>query len=195
MVLRLSALASVAVAALAAGGTAFAQTPPIVPTPAPTSPAEDDDEVILKADQFEEDRDSSVVTASGNVEVRIGQRTLRADRVIYDRTTETLRAQGHVQITDGAGQVQFADEIEADEDFTNGFATRFSARLGELVGEVASLKGSGASLLGLAALGERNAPRYHRGIAEQLVTAGMPIAALSPLELARWVGEKLRGAQ
>jgi hypothetical protein len=67
--------------------------------------------------------------------------------------------------------------------------------VGDLVGEVASLKGSGASLLGLAALGERNAPRYHRGIAEQLVTAGMPIAALSPLELARWVGEKLRGAQ
>jgi LPS-assembly protein len=131
MVLRLSALASVAVAALAAGGTAFAQTPPTFPTPTPTAPAADDDEVILKADQFEEDRDSSIVTASGNVEVRIGQRTLRADRVIYDRTTETLRAQGHVQITDGAGQVQFADEIEADEDFTNGFATRFSARLGE----------------------------------------------------------------
>lgn len=131
MVLRLSALASVAVAALAAGGTAFAQTPPTVPTPPPSSPAADDDEVILKADQFEEDRDTSVVTASGNVEVRIGQRTLRADRVIYDRTTETLRAQGNVQITDGTGQIQFADEIEADEDFTNGFATRFSARLGE----------------------------------------------------------------
>jgi len=129
MVLRLSALASVAVAALAAGGAAFAQTPPIVP--APSAPAADEDEVILKADQFEEDRDTRVVTASGNVEVRIGQRTLRADRVIYDRVTETLRAQGNVQITDGTGQVQFADEIEADEDFTNGFATRFSARLGE----------------------------------------------------------------
>lgn len=67
--------------------------------------------------------------------------------------------------------------------------------VGDLIGEVAALRESGASLLGLAALGERNAPRYHRGIAEQLVTAGMPIAALSPLELARWVGEKLRGAQ
>lgn len=130
MVLRLSALASVAVAALAAGGTAFAQAPPTVPTPPPSAPVSDDDEVILKADQFQEDRDTSVVTASGNVEVRIGERSLRADRVIYDRATETLRAQGNVQITDGTGQVQFADEIEADEDFTNGFATRFSARLG-----------------------------------------------------------------
>jgi len=130
MVLRLSALASVAVAAVAATGPALAQTPPASAPPTPATPAAEDDEVILKADLFEEDRDSSVVTASGNVEIRIGQRTLRADKVIYDRATETVRAQGNVQITDGTGQAQFADEIEADEDFRNGFATRFSARLG-----------------------------------------------------------------
>ena len=63
----------------------------------------------------------------------------------------------------------------------------------ELTAEVRALKESGALLLGLAALGEGKAPRYHRGIAEQLVAAGMPVAALSPLELARWVGEKIRG--
>lgn len=129
MVLRLSCLASVAVAALAAGGPAFAQQPTTQPVPAPAAPA-DDDEVILKADQFEENRDTSIVTASGNVQIRVGPRTLLADRVIYDRATETVRAQGNVQITDENGQVQFADEIEADEDFRNGFATRFSARIG-----------------------------------------------------------------
>ncbi len=63
----------------------------------------------------------------------------------------------------------------------------------ELLTEVRALRDAGASLLGLAALGERSAPRYHRAIAEQVVTAGMPVAALSPLELARWVGERLRG--
>jgi len=65
--------------------------------------------------------------------------------------------------------------------------------VGELIGEVMALKESGARLLGLAALGEGKAPRYHRGIAERVVAAGMPVAALSPLELARWVGEKIRG--
>ncbi len=85
MVLRLSALASVAVAAVAATGPALAQTPPASAPPTPATPAAEDDEVILKADLFEEDRDSSVVTASGNVEIRIGQRTLRADKVIYAR--------------------------------------------------------------------------------------------------------------
>ncbi len=129
MILRLSCLASVAVAAFAVGGPAFAQQATNQPTPTPAAPASDD-EVILKADQFEENRDTSVITASGNVQIRVGQRTLIADRVIYDRATETVRAQGNVQITDEIGQVTFADEIEADEDFSNGFATRFSARMG-----------------------------------------------------------------
>lgn len=65
----------------------------------------------------------------------------------------------------------------------------------ELLSEASALRDAGATLLGIAALGERNAPRYHRAIAERLVAVGMPIAALSPLELARWVGEKLRGAK
>jgi hypothetical protein len=65
--------------------------------------------------------------------------------------------------------------------------------VGDLIAEVSALQETGAKLLGLAALGEGKAPRYHRGIAEQVVRAGMPVAALSPLELARWVGEKIRG--
>lgn len=150
MVLRLSCLASVAFAALSLSAPALAQETQTSPTPAPPSPTPanqtvrtttaaqpvaQDDEVILKADQFEENRDTSVVTASGNVEIRVGQRTMKADRVIYDRATETVRAQGHVQITDESGQVQFADEIEADQDFRNGFATRFSARMGGKKGQ------------------------------------------------------------
>ena len=130
MVLRLTCLASVAMAALVVGAPAFAQPP--APAPAPTSPAEEKDEdIILQADTVEEDRDTSVVTASGNVEIRVGERVLKADRVVYDRMAQTVRAQGNVQIMDGKGQIQFADEIEADEDFRNGFATRFSARLGK----------------------------------------------------------------
>ncbi len=151
MVLRLSCLASVAIAALAAGGPAAiaqqSQTSSPAPSPAPTAPgapAANTDEVILKADTFEENRDTSVITASGNVQIRVGPRTLMADKVIYDRATETMRAQGHVQIMDDSGQVQFADEIEADEDFRNGFATRFSARLGPKDGTQGLLTASSA---------------------------------------------------
>lgn len=131
MVLRLACLASVAAVAITAGSAAYAQqapVPPPAPTPATTT-AEEDDDVVLQADTIEEDQETKVVTASGNVEIRVGERSMLADRVIYDRRTETMRAQGNVQISDGSGQVQFADEIEADENIRNGFATKFSARL------------------------------------------------------------------
>jgi Mg-chelatase subunit ChlD len=65
--------------------------------------------------------------------------------------------------------------------------------LGGLLGEVRSLAGSGVHLLGCAALDDDGKPRYSVPIAQQLVAAGMPVAALSPLALARWVGDRLRG--
>lgn len=61
-----------------------------------------------------------------------------------------------------------------------------------LVSEVRALREAGVKLLGLAALDDRGAPRFQRAIAELLVESGMPIAALSPLELARWVAEQIR---
>ncbi|MEU7994811.1 DUF5682 family protein [Micromonospora sp. NPDC049060] len=65
--------------------------------------------------------------------------------------------------------------------------------LAGLLGEVRTLVGSGVHLLGCAALNDRGVPCYSVPVAEQLVAAGMPVAALSPLELARWVGDRIRG--
>ncbi|MFJ6015121.1 DUF5682 family protein [Streptomyces sp. NPDC092952] len=67
------------------------------------------------------------------------------------------------------------------------------APLGHLLGEVRALASSGAHLLGCAALDDTGTPRYSVPVARRLVAAGMPVAALSPLELARWVGDRLRG--
>jgi uncharacterized protein with von Willebrand factor type A (vWA) domain len=63
--------------------------------------------------------------------------------------------------------------------------------LGGLLAEVRSLVGAGCHVLGCASLDDSGRPRYSTGVAGQLVAAGMPVAALSPLELARWVGEKV----
>ena len=73
-------------------------------------------------------------------------------------------------------------------DFEEGVST------GSLLTEVRALAAGGSRLLGLAALDDRGAPRFDAGIAGQLVDAGMPIAALTPLELAGWIGEQIRGA-
>ena len=63
--------------------------------------------------------------------------------------------------------------------------------LGGLLAEVRALVGAGCQVLGCASLDDSGRPRYSTGVAGQLVAAGMPVAALSPLELARWVGEKI----
>ncbi|MGW0813106.1 vWA domain-containing protein [Streptomyces viridiviolaceus] len=63
--------------------------------------------------------------------------------------------------------------------------------LGGLLAEVRALVGSGCHVLGCASLDDAGRPRYSTGVAGRLVAAGMPVAALSPLELARWVGEKI----
>ncbi|WP_157531811.1 DUF5682 family protein, partial [Kitasatospora sp. Root107] len=65
--------------------------------------------------------------------------------------------------------------------------------LGGLLAEVRALASSGVHLMGCAALDDTGNPRYSVPVAKQLVTAGMPVAALSPLALARWVGDRLRG--
>jgi hypothetical protein len=61
-----------------------------------------------------------------------------------------------------------------------------------LLGEVRALVEAGVTCLGLAALDDRGAPRYAVPIAEQVAGAGMPVAALTPMELARWIGEQIR---
>ncbi|RAY16596.1 hypothetical protein DPM19_05840 [Actinomadura craniellae] len=72
-------------------------------------------------------------------------------------------------------------------DFEEGVST------GRLLGEVRALAESGAHLLGLAALDDGGQPVFNRGIAERVAAAGMPVAALSPAELAAWIGERVRG--
>lgn len=71
-------------------------------------------------------------------------------------------------------------------DFEEGYAIE------GMLGEVRALVESGVICLGLAALDDRGAARYAVPIAEQVVAAGMPVAALTPLELARWIGDKIR---
>ncbi|MFD5082327.1 DUF5682 family protein [Kitasatospora sp. NPDC058406] len=64
--------------------------------------------------------------------------------------------------------------------------------IGGLLAQTRALVDSGCHLVGCAALDDTGTARYSKAVAGRLVAAGMPVAALSPLELARWVGEKVR---
>ncbi len=106
------------------------------------------------------------------LEVRVGGGTHIAAGLAHARTLVTVPSRTLVVVV---------------SDFEEGHA------LGGLLGEVRALAASGVHLMGCAALDDAGAPRYSVPVARQLVAAGMPVAALSPLALARWVGDRLRG--
>ena len=106
------------------------------------------------------------------LEVRVGGGTHIAAGLAHARTLVTVPSRTLVVVV---------------SDFEEGYP------LGGLFAEVRALAASGVHLLGCAALDDTGVPRYSVPVAQQLVAAGMPVAALSPLALARWVGERLRG--
>ncbi|MFI1356526.1 DUF5682 family protein [Streptomyces sp. NPDC020898] len=106
------------------------------------------------------------------LEVRVGGGTHIAAGLAHARSLVTVPSRTLVVVV---------------SDFEEGYP------LGGLLGEVRSLASSGVHLMGCAALDDTGAPRYSVPVAQQLVAAGMPVAALSPLALARWVGDRLRG--
>ncbi|MFF8770908.1 DUF5682 family protein [Kitasatospora sp. NPDC015120] len=117
---------------------------------------------------------------------------------LTDRVTDPLSLLLEVQVgggTDIAGGLRYARGlvtvpsrtlIAVVSDFEEG------GPVGRLLAQTRALVGSGCHLLGCAALDDTGNARYSKAVAGQLVAAGMPVAALSPQELARWVGEKVR---
>lgn len=120
---KLGLFASAALLTLAAG-PAWSQA---------VKPAPDDGlamgELYLEADKVARDSEAKVTTASGAVEARYNDRTLRADVLTYDQVRRTVRVAGDVAVLNADGTAEFADEIVFDEDLRAGVAKGFSARL------------------------------------------------------------------
>ncbi|MEU9040416.1 MULTISPECIES: DUF5682 family protein [unclassified Kitasatospora] len=105
------------------------------------------------------------------LEVRIGGGTSIASGLRYARELVTVPSRTLVAVV---------------SDFEEG------GPVSGLLAQTRALVDSGVHLLGCAALDDTGTARYSKAVAGRLVAAGMPVAALSPLELARWVGEKVR---
>jgi len=65
--------------------------------------------------------------------------------------------------------------------------------VGEMLGEIRGLAESGVRCLGLAALDDSGVARFHQGYANLAASVGMSVAAVAPEQLARWVGDQIRG--
>ena len=105
-----------------------------------TTPLSRDQPVAFTADNFEYDRDSGIVTASGHVEAWQNDHVLRADKITFDRNTNVAAATGNVVLVEPDGQVLFADYAE----LTQGMREAVLKGMRALLAENAKLVANGA---------------------------------------------------
>ena len=90
-----------------------------VPATAAEAPVSDVP-INFTADEVVHNRDLGTVTATGNVEVVHGPRTLYADSITYNERQGLIAASGSVRILEPSGDVVFADYMELTSDMRDG---------------------------------------------------------------------------
>ena len=83
--------------------------------------AQKQDPVLLTADQVTFDEVNSLVTASGNVELAQGKRSVRADKITYNQKTKVVTATGKIRLVEPSGDIVFADYAELTDDLKDVF--------------------------------------------------------------------------
>jgi LPS-assembly protein len=83
--------------------------------------AQKQDPVLLTADQVTFDEVNSLVTASGNVELAQGKRSVRADKITYNQKTKVVTATGKIRLVEPSGDIIFADYAELTDDLKDVF--------------------------------------------------------------------------
>lgn len=87
--------------------------------------------VLMDAEEMFYDRANALVTAKGSVEVTQGDYILLADRITYDQQSDVVKASGHVSVLEPTGNVYFADEITLQNNMQAGVIDNFRARLSD----------------------------------------------------------------
>lgn len=111
------------------------------PPPAPEVDAAGNRQVAFEADQLSYDENGETLTATGNVVLRSGDRSVRADRITYNRTSGRILATGRVRSVDENGNQLFTESVELTDKFEAGtmedllIALRQGGRLAARSGE------------------------------------------------------------
>ena len=95
--------------------------PAPAPTPAPApAPSTGERQIDFEADGLEYDSDADVVTATGNVLLRSGDQSGRADAVSWNRMSGQIVATGNIRFVDEDGNQLFTDRLELTDELKAG---------------------------------------------------------------------------
>lgn len=90
-------------------------------TPIGLSTAAGGGNMVVNANQMVYDDRRQTVIARGRVQIFYDGRTIEADEVVYDRGRNRVRALGNVRLTERNGNIAYAQEMDFDQEFKNGF--------------------------------------------------------------------------
>ncbi len=91
-----------------------------IPGAEPASPAGEERAVAFEADSVAYDSDSEAITASGNVILRQGDQSVRADEVTWNRESGQIVATGNIRFVDEDGNQLFTDRLELTDELRAG---------------------------------------------------------------------------
>jgi LPS-assembly protein len=114
------ATAWVALAILAVPVGALAQEGSSETAEQPGQPQAEPREIAFEANELSYDSDNDVVTASGNVVMRSGGQSVRADSVSWNRMTGIITAEGNIRFVDEDGNQLYTDSLELTEELKAG---------------------------------------------------------------------------
>ncbi len=133
---RRTSLAPLALLAIACPAGAWAQDelkPPQIKA--------DDSKIAFEADGLAFDAESDTVTANGNVVMRKGDQSVRADSISWNRKSGVIVAAGNIRFVDADGNQLFTDRVELTDELKAGamenmlLALREGGRLAAASGE------------------------------------------------------------
>ncbi len=91
--------------------------------PVPEFNADGQRQIGFEADTLEYDQNTDTVSASGNVVLRSGDQSLRADEVTWNRLTGEIIASGTVRLVDADGNQLFTDQVTLTDELEAGAMT------------------------------------------------------------------------
>jgi LPS-assembly protein len=112
--------AALALGLMALPVSAWAQEAPSADEPPTPLEIKEGDTIGFEADGAAYDDNSDQVTVSGNVVLRRGQQSVRADKIIWDRKSGQIVAEGNIRFVDQDGNQLFTDRLELTDELKAG---------------------------------------------------------------------------
>lgn len=112
--------ALIALGLLALPASAWAQEAPSPDAPPTPLEIKEGDVIGFEADGAAYDDNKDQISVSGNVVLRRGQQSVRADKVTWDRKSGQIVAEGNIRFVDADGNQLFTDRLELTDELKAG---------------------------------------------------------------------------